>query len=66
MFNFVGLSGEGASNILSSEVVTFVVNGAKDIIGILTTPPLGVFLTIGILSAIVGLTGSIVAMVRRR
>lgn len=57
---------EAGASILSEEVVTFVVDGATKIIGILTTPPLGVFLTIGILSAIVGLTGSIVRMVKRR
>lgn len=53
-----------STSVLDSEVVTFVVNGAKEIIGIMTTPPLGTFLTIGILGAVAGLVTTIVAMVR--
>lgn len=52
------------SNVLDSSIVTFVVDAVKQFLGILTTPPLGVFLTIGILGAVVGLVGVIVSMVK--
>lgn len=53
-------------SILDGSVVTFVVDAVEQFIGILTTPPLGIFLTIGLLGAVVGLTGGIVRMVKRR
>lgn len=53
-----------SSSVLDSEVVTFVVNGAKEIIGIMTTPPLGTFLTIGILGSVASLVTVIIGMVR--
>lgn len=56
---------EETTSVLDSEVVTFVVDAVKQFIGILTTKPLGIFLTIGILGAVVGLTASIVHLVRR-
>lgn len=52
------------SSVLDSSVVTFVVDAVKQIIAILTTEPLGVFLTIGILGSIVALVASIVNMVK--
>lgn len=56
----------GASSVLDTGVVTFIIDAAKQLIGILTTPPLGVFLTIGIIGAVAGLVGTIVMLVRRR
>lgn len=50
--------------VLNSEVVTFIVNGAKEILGVMTTPPLGTFLTIGIIGGVVGLVATIVHVVR--
>ena len=52
------------TSVLDSEVVTFVVNGAKEILGVMTTPPLGTFLTIGIMGAVAGLVGTVVHLVR--
>lgn len=51
--------------ILSNEVITFVTSAIGDFVGILTTPPLGIFLTIGLLGSVVGLTAGIVRMVKR-
>ena len=60
------LLAEGVSTILNTEVVTFVIDAVTKVIGILTTPPLGIFLTIGLLGAVVGVTGTIVRMVKSR
>ena len=58
---------EGATtSVLDSGVLTFVVDGVKQVLGIMTTQPLGTFLTIGILGSIAGLTAGIVRMVRHR
>lgn len=65
---FLGLvaadAGTTSTSVLDSNIVTFVVDAVKQFLGILTTPPLGVFLTIGILGAVVGLVGVIVNMVK--
>ncbi len=53
------------SGILDSGVVTFVLDAVSQFISILTTPPLGIFLTIGLLGSVVGLVGGIVRMVRK-
>ena len=46
---------EGASDyVLNSEVVDFIVEGATKILGVMTTPPLGTFLTIGIIGGVGG------------
>lgn len=59
------LTGDAASNFaLDGNVVDFVVEGATKILGIMTTPPIGTFLTIGILGGVVGLVGTIIAMVK--
>ncbi len=63
--NVMALAAEGATDILDSNTITFVVNGAKEILGIMTTPPLGVFLTIGIVGSVAGLVAVIVRMVKR-
>lgn len=57
---------EGATSILDTSVVTFVVDGAKQILGIMTTPPLGIFLTIGIIGAVIGVVAGIVRTVKRK
>lgn len=64
MLNAVMVAAEGGSSILDSNVISFVTKAMGDILGILTTPPLGVFLTIGILGTIVGLVGKIVSTVK--
>lgn len=56
---------DGVTSILDSSVVTFVVDGAKEVLGIMTTPPLGVFLTISLIGAVIGVVASIVHVVRR-
>lgn len=63
---FIMLTGSDATTttVLDSEVITTIVDAVKDFIGILSTPPLGTFLTIGILGSVVGLTAAIVAMVK--
>lgn len=52
------------SNVLDSTIVTFIVDAVKQFLGIMTTPPLGVFLTIGILGSVVGLVATIVSLVK--
>lgn len=64
MLGLVADEAVSSSNVLDSSIVTFVVDAVKQFLGILTTPPLGVFLTIGILGAVVGLVGVIVSMVK--
>lgn len=60
----IAVAESGSGSVLSSEVVTFVIDGITKVIGILTTPPLGIFLTIGIMGSIVGLTMAIVSRVK--
>lgn len=55
---------DAANSILDTSVITFIVNAAKEILGIMTVPPLGIYLTIGILGGVVGFVGSIVMIVR--
>ena len=64
MLGLVADEAVSSTNVLDSSIVTFVVDAVKQFLGILTTPPLGVFLTIGILGAVVGLVGVIVSMVK--
>lgn len=59
-----GLLLTAETSVLDSTVVTFIINSAKEILGIMTTPPLGTFLTIGIIGAVAGLVCTIVSMVR--
>lgn len=55
-----------ADSVLDTSVVTFIVDTVKSFLGILTTPPLGIFLTIGIVGGVIGLVGGIVSMVKRK
>lgn len=66
--NFVPvlLEGETVTSVLDDGTVTFVVNAAKQVIGLLTTPPLGTFITIGIVGAVACLVGIIVSVARRK
>ena len=57
-------SGDGATSVLDPAVITTVINAVKEFVGILMTPPLGVFLTIGILGTIVGVVASVVNVVK--
>lgn len=57
---------ETTASILDSSVVQFVVDGAKSVIEIMATPPLGIFLTIGLIGGVIGVVGGIVRMVKRR
>lgn len=65
-FAVLAESGGAASSVIDNSVVSFVVDTAKDVIGILTTPPLGTFITIGIIGAVVGLVAGIVRLARNR
>lgn len=55
-----------SASVLDSDVVTFIVNGAKEVIGLMSTPPLGTFITIGIIGSCAGLVGTIVALCKGR
>lgn len=52
MYNVVASAG---NSILDSNVLDFIVDGITDVVGIMTTPPLGTFITIGIVGAVIGL-----------
>lgn len=43
------------AGLLDEGVVTFITNGMKSVIGIMTVQPLGTFITIGLVGSIVGL-----------
>lgn len=64
MLGLVADDAVSSTNVLDSSIVTFVVDAVKQFLGILTTPPLGVFITIGILGAVVGLAGVILNLVK--
>lgn len=64
MLGLVADDAVSSTNVLDSGIVTFVVDAVKQFLGILTTPPLGVFITIGILGAVVGLAGVILNLVK--
>lgn len=51
--------------VLDTSVMSYIVDGAKDVIGLLTIQPLGTFIAIGIVGSIVGLVATIVSVVRR-
>ena len=66
MFTVVAsASSEAGSSLLDSSVVTFIVDAIKQVLAIMTTPPLGTFITIGIIGAVVGLVATIVNVARR-
>lgn len=59
-------SGSGASqSILDSSVVSFVIDGIKDVIGLCTVQPIGTFITIGLVGAVVGLGLRLLKSVKR-
>ncbi len=55
---------EASTGLLDSSVVTFIVDAITKVLGIMTTPPLGTFITIGIIGAVVGLVATIVRVAR--
>lgn len=57
--------GESVTSILDSSVVSFIVDGAQQILGILTTPPLGVFISIGLVGSIAGVAFGILRNAKR-
>lgn len=60
----MGFLTETANFVLDNNVVDFVVNAVKEFVGIMATPPLGTFLTIGILGSCIGLVALIVNLVK--
>lgn len=62
----VEILAESGTNLFDSNVTNFITDAATDIIGLMSIQPLGTFLTIGVIGAVVGLVGAIVGMVRRR
>lgn len=55
----------GSSTLLDNSVVSFIVNGMEQVIGICTVQPLGTFITIGLVGAIVGLGLKLLKSVKR-
>ena len=59
-------SGAGASgSILDNSVVSFVIDGIKQVIGLCTVQPIGTFITIGLVGAVVGLGLRLLKSVKR-
>lgn len=54
------------ASVLDQDTLTFIITGAKEVLGIMTTPPLGVFITISIVGAVAALVAGIVHMVKGR
>ncbi len=54
------------ASVLDAGTISTIVDGAKSVLGIMTTPPLGVFITIGVVGSIVGLVAGIVRTVKNR
>lgn len=57
---------ETSTSFLDSSVIDFIVDGATAIIGLLSIQPLGTFIAISIVGAIVGLVTAIVNLARGR
>lgn len=66
MHNFVALTEGTSTSFLDSSVIDFIVDGATAIIGLLSIQPLGTFIAISIVGAIVGLVTAIVNLARGR
>lgn len=59
-------SGVGASqSILDNSVVSFVIDGIKQVIGLCSVQPIGTFITIGLVGAVVGLGLRLLKSVKR-
>lgn len=54
------------TSFLDSSVISFITESARSVIGLFSVQPLGTFIAIGLVGAVVGVVGSLVAMVRRR
>ncbi len=60
-----GPGSSAGSSILDSSVVSFVIDGIKDVIGLCTVQPIGTFITIGLVGAVVGLGLRLLKSVKR-
>ena len=66
MFPILLEAGAGTpSSILDNSVVSFVIDGIKSVIGLCTVQPIGTFITIGLVGAIVGLGLRLLKSVKR-
>lgn len=59
-------STEGSTTLLDSTVIEGLFSIGKQIIGICTTPPLNVFVILGVIGGVVGVIGGIFAFVGAR
>lgn len=65
MMALYALATEAAANsLLDNSVVTFVVNGIKDVITLCVDSNLAIFITLGIVGSIVGLAMGLVSRVK--
>lgn len=56
--------GETAASFLDSEVISFITNSAKSVIGLFSVQPLGTFIAIGLVGSVVGVVGGLISMVK--
>lgn len=59
------ISSGGGGSILDNSVINFVIDGIKDVIGLCTVQPIGTFITIGLVGAVVGLALRLLKSVKR-
>lgn len=57
-------AGETAASFLDSEVISFITNSAKSVIGLFSVQPLGTFIAIGLVGSVVGVVGGLISMVK--
>lgn len=55
---------ESSTSFLDSGIFTFIAEGAKTVIGLFSIQPMGTFIGIGLVSAVVGLVAGIMRMVK--
>ena len=61
----MSIASGGGSSILDSSVINFVIDGIKDVISLCTVQPIGTFITIGLVGAVVGLGLRLLKSVKR-
>ena len=59
------LISSGGGSILDNSVINFVIDGIKDVISLCTVQPIGTFITIGLVGAVVGLALRLLKSVKR-
>ena len=59
------IASSGGGSILDSSVINFVIDGIKDVISLCTVQPIGTFITIGLVGAVVGLALRLLKSVKR-